>query len=289
MKAYCKLTKVGIVIFALLTASVGYLLSLDKLSFFDIETFVVFLIGFYLICSGSFILNQAQEWKIDQKMKRTQSRPIPQKKISPLQAYILSFWFLFIGTVLLLFLQPLTAGLSLLTVILYNFFYTLWWKKTWSYGAILGALPGALPPVIGYSLGGGSLWTGESLYLFLIMFLWQMPHFLSLALRYKEDYKAGGIPVLPVVSSSKATIYQIGLYMIAYLGLALISPLFLRSGVMYVFLFLPLAFKLIYEFYKYSKNTTNWLSFFLWINLSLLVYVAAPVFDKWLFDYLMYQ
>ena len=289
MKAYAQLTKVGIVIFALLTASAGYLLSLDHFSLFAFDSFLVFLVGLYFVCSGSFILNQAQEWRIDKKMKRTQVRPIPQNKISPLQAYILSFWFILFGSGLLFILKPITAGVALLTMILYNFFYTLWWKRKWSYGTLLGALPGALPPIIGYSLGGSSLLGKECFYLFLIMFLWQIPHFLSLALHYQEDYRKAGIPVLPVISGSQQTIYEMGLYMIAYLGLALISPLFLRAGLMYIILLFPLVLKVCYEFYKYFQNKSRWLPFFLWINISILVCVTVPVVDKWLFDYLMYH
>ena len=289
MKAYAQLTKIGIVIFALLTASVGYFLSLNSLASFSLDVFLFFILGLYLICSGSFILNQAQEWKIDQKMNRTKDRPIPKNKISPLQGYILSFWFIFMGAFVLFLLNPATAGVALLTMILYNFFYTLWWKKAWSFGTLLGALPGALPPVIGYSLGSNSLWKMECIYLFFIMFLWQIPHFLSLAIRYKEDYRKVGIPVLPVVSSSRETVYKMVFYMIAYLGLALISPLFLRAGLMYIVLLIPLVIKVSYEFYQYFHNETRWLKFFLWINVSLLGCMMTPLFDKWIFDYLIHR
>ena len=130
LKSYCQLSKIGIVIFAFLTACSSYVLSLDDFSQFSLEVFTVFLLGFYFISSGSFILNQAQEWRLDQKMKRTKNRPIPLGKISPFQAYFLSFSFLLFGIGILFLLKPLTAGLALLTVILYNGFYTLFWKKT---------------------------------------------------------------------------------------------------------------------------------------------------------------
>lgn len=287
MKSYSQITKLGIVIFALLTGGAGYLLSLESASTFSLEHFPFFILGFYFVCSGSFILNQAQEYKIDQKMERTKMRPIANGKISPLQGYILSFWFILFGSFVLILLKPLTAYLTLLTVVLYNFCYTLWWKQKWSLGALLGALPGALPPVIGYSLGGNSILTKECLYLFLIMFLWQIPHFLSLAIRYQEDYKKAGIPVLPVISNTKQTIYEIGLYTIAYLGLALMSPLFLRVGLMYIFLLIPLIFKVSLEFYNYFRNKSSWLQFFIWINVSILLCVVVPVFDKWIFNYLV--
>ena len=286
-KNYCQLTKIGIVFFALLTACLSYLLSLDHFLQFSLEKFIIFIIGFYLVCSGSFILNQAQEWLLDQKMKRTQNRPIPIGTVSPTQAYALAFIFLFFGCGVLFLLKPLTCSLAFLTVIFYNGFYTLFWKKHLKYGAVLGALPGALPPVIGYSLGENSIFSGQSVYLFLLLFFWQMPHFWSLAIHYKNDYKTAGLPVLPVVANREKTLYQMGFYMLAYVGLALISPLFLQTGFMYVALLIPLVFILLYQFHKYFYNPTRWLTFFLWINASILICFAVPVFDKIIFNYFM--
>ena len=283
-KEYYTLSKMGIVIFALLTSSFSYILSLSDFSFFSLEKLVWFCVGFYFVCSGSFILNQTQEWKLDRKMRRTSSRPIPQGRLSVYQGCILSAFFLFAGFFLLLLIEPLTAGLAFSAVILYNLFYTLWWKKKLKYGAVLGAVPGAMPPVIGYSLGNSNLLEPQCVYLFLILFFWQMPHFWSLAIHYKEDYKTAGFPVLPVMSGSPWTLYQIGLYVLAYLGLALSSPLFLKTGLMYVFFLVPVACMIFYQFYKYFYNPKNWLPFFLWINMSILVYFCVPVLDKWIFQ-----
>ena len=285
---YIKLTKFGIVVFVLLTASSGYFLSLGSISSYSSETFFFFLLGLYLVSSGSFILNQSQEWRLDQKMKRTKMRPIARGGLSSLQGYILAFAFITFGSFLLFLLQPLTAFLALLTVFLYNICYTVFWKRRLSHGAVFGALPGALPPVIGYSLMSNDIFSTECVYLFLLMFLWQMPHFWSLAIRYKEDYTQAGIPVLPVVYGFQKTVYEMGFYMIAYLGLALISPLFLRAGLMYILLLCPLVVKTLYEFYRYLNHHTAWLRFFLWINLSIIVYLSVPLFDKWLFNYLVY-
>ena len=283
-KEYYTLSKMGIVIFALLTSSFSYLLSLSDFSFFSLERLLWFCAGFYFVCSGSFILNQTQEWKLDRKMRRTSSRPIPQGRLSVYQGCILSAFFLLAGFLLLLLIEPLTAGLAFFTVILYNLFYTLWWKKKLKYGAVLGAVPGAMPPVIGYSLSDSNLLEPQCVYLFLILFFWQMPHFWSLAIHYKEDYKTAGFPVLPVMSGSSWTLYQISLYVLAYLGLALSSPLFLKTGLMYVFFLVPVACMIFYQFYKYFYNPKNWLPFFLWINMSILIYFCVPILDKWIFQ-----
>ena len=85
----------------------------------------------------------------------------------------------------------------------------------------------------------------------------------------------------------KKTIYEMGLYIIAYLGLVLISPLFLRVGVMYILFVVPLVVKILYEFYRYSRKEIQWLRFFLWINVSLIICLSIPLADKWLFHYLI--
>ena len=117
----------------------------------------------------------------------------------------------------------------MITVFLYNGLYTVWFKPKFSYAAVPGALPGAMPVVIGYVAINPNWFSTEIIYLYLIMFLWQMPHFWSLAIRYREDYKAGGVPVLPIKFGENYTKYQIGLYMFAYLTLAVVSPLFVQT------------------------------------------------------------
>ena len=281
-KNYGQLSKIGIVSFALFTAGLAYILSLSDFSHFSFGIFALFMLGFYFTVSGGFILNQAQEWPLDQKMDRAKNRPIPSGKVSPLQAYILAVIFLFFGLSLLFLLKPLTAFLAFITVVLYNGFYTVLWKRYFRYGAVLGALPGALPPVIGYSLGTDDIFSGPCLYLFLLMFFWQMPHFWSLAIHYRKDYKKAGFPVLPVLSGRKKTLRLIGFYMLSYIGLALISPLFLSAGLIYMAVLPSLALILIYQFHKYFYKPSHWIKFFLWINASIIVCFAVPVLDKWI-------
>lgn len=141
-----------------------------------------------------------------------------------------------------------------------------------------------MPVVIGYSVNDSHLFSPDCIYLFLIMFLWQMPHFWSLALRYKEDYAKGGFPVLPARKGASVTLYQIGLYTFIYVALALASPLFLKGNMAYVFLVVPISLKVLWEFVKYfrSQDPAKWLPFFLWTNMSMLAYLGAPVLDKWL-------
>ncbi len=180
--------------------------------------------------------------------------------------------------------QSRVAILGLWTVGFYNLLYTLYWKKRWAFGAVPGAIPGALPVVIGYSANSSLLLSPDCIYAFLIMFLWQMPHFWSLAIRFQDDYSKGGIPVLPTRIGTHATLYHIGLYVFAYVGLAIASPFFIQAYFFYLLVVLPLAFKVLWEFFKYFRQggeRAGWLPFFLWTNFSVLIFLAGPVIDKW--------
>ncbi len=283
MKAYFDLTKIGIVFFILISASSGYFLSLQEGSAFYWLHFIQFLLGLYFVSSGSFILNQVQEWKRDSLMPRTHQRPIPLGKVEPWQASFLGVLFVAFGASLLNLQSPLSGLLSLLTVILYNGFYTLIWKRHWVFGAVPGAIPGAMPAVIGYAMHSDRIWDPACIYLFLIMFLWQMPHFWCLAIRYKNDYLAGGFPVLAVARGVETTLFHMGLYVFVYVGVALVSPWFLKTHILYILIVVPVALKVLWEFFVYySQNEQKgWIKFFLWVNFSLIVFMGVPVADHW--------
>ncbi len=285
MKAYLALTKSGIILFALASAFAGFAMSVNISQPIDWNQPILLAIGLYFVCAGSFALNQAQEWKIDARMERTKNRPIPSGKMSVSQVVLLGTLLLLFGLGMLWLLKPLTAEIALLTVALYNGFYTWIWKRRWAFGAVPGAIPGALPVVIGFSVNNDYIFAPECIYLFLIMFLWQMPHFWCLAIRYREDYARGGIPVLPTQMGVPRTLFQIGLYSFVYVGVAMASPWFLKTNVLYLLLVVPLCLKLVWELWKYVEGggDKSWLPFFLWTNLSMLVFLAAPVVDKWFF------
>ena len=289
LKAYCRLTKWGITLFALISATSAYTLTTllyppslhinqPHFSF----SFFWLLGGLYLVISGGFILNQATEYALDSRMYRTKKRPIPNGTLSVRQATCLGLVFLVGGLSLLLALKPLTFFLSLLALFLYNIAYTLYWKKNWVFAAIPGALPGALPVMIGYSVGSNSIFSIECLYLFFLLFFWQMPHFWTLALHYKEDYKQAGLPLMPSLLGKEKTIFFMGLYLFFYLALASVSPLLFKMNFIYLFLLLPFCFKVGIEFFKFSR-TLEWKPFFLWLNFSVLVFLWAPIGDLWIY------
>ncbi len=317
---YLILSKAGIVLFALISAAAGYVFALQHPSrnmettdlvrnaaatiyyhshpysssvavnsneiisgFSNLTVLFLLLLGLWLVISGSFAINQSMEWPLDRLMKRTCRRPVPAGKITATQAFALGTVQIVCGLFILLMLKPLTAGLAVLAIALYNIFYTIFWKKNWIFAAVPGAVPGALPVMIGYSAASSAIFSIECLYLFFILFLWQMPHFWALALHYKEDYRAAGIPVLPVSLGSKVTISYIGIYLLSYLGMVLISPLLFKMNILYVICLIPLCIKLFIEFIKFSK-CLNWLPFFLWLNVSVLVFLWVPIGDLWLYS-----
>ena len=280
MKHYLKLTKFGIVVLVLLTTLIGYFLAgLD----FQIREILFLMFGIYFVSSGSFILNQVYEIVLDSKMNRTKNRPLPLGVISYQKAQILGYVYIVLGLLFLFAVNLLVVCLAGLTIVLYNFFYTFKWKRHPYAGVFLGAVPGALPVVIGYCAQSQSFLTLECFYLFLVMFLWQMPHFWSLAYRYKEDYAQAEIPVLPLQCGNEKTFFHIGLYTLAYLGMVLLAPLFLNAGVIYLIIAFPLCIKIIFEYYLFYFKK-NWIHFFSWINLSLLIFLSAPLLDQWVYS-----
>ena len=280
------LSKIKLVYFVMISGVAGYALGWQIENQFVWWDFVAFLLGLLFITMGSFALNQAQEKQLDANMPRTKERPVAAGRMSVSEALLWSSLFLLLGSVFLWQVGWVPLALGWFTVLLYNLFYTLIWKPKWIFGAVPGAIPGAMPVVIGYSALHPKFYTTECLYAFLIMFLWQMPHFWSLAIKFKEDYKSGGIPVLPSELGVERALGHMALYTISYVCLAVLSPLFLPVVYyMYWVVVIPFALMVAKEFYRYyrAEGKQHWLSFFLWTNFSMLVFLLAPVGDRWLF------
>lgn len=284
-KIYGQLTKIGIVIFVVLSALAGYAAGFELENKFQWIHLLKTLLGVYLLSSGSLALNQVQEYKLDQKMPRTASRPVASGKIRPAAAFVLAVGYILGGLQLLSESSWLAAGMGALTVILYNGFYTKLWKPRWIYAAVPGALPGALPVTIGFTAVNSNIFGPESVYLFLILFLWQMPHFWALAIRFKDDYRSGGVPTLPVALGMKRTVYQMGLYTFLYVGVALASPWLIHANWIYLLFVVPTSAKILLEFFRFQRDSgpKNWFRFFMWVNVSVLIYLFVPVIDKWSF------
>lgn len=198
-KLYMELSKVRITLAVTLTTFVGYLLksgSIDARLWATVG-------GLFLLACGSAALNQYQEWDTDAKMKRTQNRPIPSGKISPLHGLLFALTLISIGSAILFYYSGFLAlQLGILTLIWYNAFYTPLKKKS-AFAVVPGSLIGALPPMVGYAAAGGLILDSEIIAFAFFMFMWQIPHFWLIVIRHGADYQEGGFPSITAIYSDK--------------------------------------------------------------------------------------
>ncbi len=231
ISAYIELTKPRILTLVLVTTALGFYLGGGRISSYILLTHL--LLGVALVCGGSGALNHFLERDADSHMERTKNRPIPKGIIAPANA--LSFGIILIlSGVLFLWWQVnlLTAFLSLLTAFLYVLVYTPMKKLTWLNTSI-GAIPGAIPPLGGWAAATGQL-SMEAWVLFLILFLWQHPHFYSIAWLCREDYKRGGFKMLPVVHpDGKSTFSQIIFFSFLLVPISLLPTILGLLGKIY--------------------------------------------------------
>ena len=282
-KTIRELSKSGIVTLVLLSVLAGYLIGQPPETPFFWSRMLLTLLGILFLSSGSSALNQLQEREIDKQMPRTAGRPLPSGRMSVGAVAFFVGITTCVGLFILVQLSTTLFWMGILAVVLYNGLYTLWWKKHWAYAAVPGAIPGALPILMGYTSATGKVFTPAGLYLFFILFYWQMPHFWALALRYTDDYAQGGFPTLPVKHGKGVTLHQITIWCLAYVGLAIIAPLFIHVGWIYLIPSVLISIKVLYELYLFVKKPEGprWLHFFLWVNFSLIIFLTAAAVDLW--------
>jgi len=191
------------------------------------------LLGTALCAAGAGALNQLKERQCDALMQRTRHRPLPAGRVSPLAALSLGLAAsLSGGAVLALLVNPLTAVLGLGTVIAYVLIYTPL-KRVTSLNTIIGAIPGAIPAVMGWTTVTGSL-SQPAMALFGIVFIWQIPHFLAIAILHRDDYAAGGFKMLPLADDHlRETRWQILLYSAALIPVSTMPVLLHMAGMVY--------------------------------------------------------
>ena len=193
-QAYCELTKIKLSLLVVMSTGVAFLMA-SELGI-DWVAFLWTLIGTTLSATAAATWNQLFERKRDAKMSRTKDRPIPSGRISMLHAFIVGVLLTYGGLSTLAFgANPAAAGISLLTILTYVFIYTPLKPRT-TFNTFIGAIVGALPPLIGWVAAVGTLSSGAWI-MGGILFLWQIPHFLALAWKYKDDYEHGGFTMLP--------------------------------------------------------------------------------------------
>jgi protoheme IX farnesyltransferase len=230
---YLMLTKPRVAVLVLFTVAAGALLASPHSPDWTVLFHTVF--GTALVAGGASALNQFLERESDGHMWRTENRPLPAGRLLPLEV-------LLFGTALgaagiaylaLVVRQPLAALVAATTFLSYVFVYTPLKRKT-TLNTLIGAVPGALPPVIGWVAVRGSfdLEIGS---LFVVLFLWQIPHFLAIAWIYRDDYRRAGLYMLPVVDrDGDISARQMVGYCLALLPASLMPLLLGRAGVLYL-------------------------------------------------------
>ena len=225
------LTKPRLVTLVLITTLVGFYLGSS--SRVDLPLLGLTILGTALSAAGALALNQYLERDLDARMERTRMRPLPDHRLAPVDALVFGAVCAVSGLVVLTVLaSPLAGAVTAATLAIYLFAYTPLKQKT-SLATMVGAVPGALPPVTGWVAAHGSFGAGAAA-LFAILFFWQLPHFLSLAWLYRDEYSRAGIVVLPA-SDPDGTITgrQMVVNLLALLPAALLPSLIGLAGTLY--------------------------------------------------------
>ncbi len=225
MKNYITLMKLRVVELLLVTTLPALFLASDGMPNIGVTFWSLF--GGALAAGGANAFNMVIEAKSDQLMKRTSQRPIATGVISRNSGLVFAAIISLLSLIIFyIFTTPLATLLTALAIIFYVFGYTIALKKHTSQNIVWGGIAGCMPVLIGQAAVTNSL-TLTSWLFFLLIFFWTPPHFWALAVRYKEDYQAAGIPMLPVVAPIKSVINQMWFHSLA---MAVVSLLVISSA-----------------------------------------------------------
>jgi protoheme IX farnesyltransferase len=242
---YLQLFKVRVTALIVMTAWAGYYMGAAKSGVSSLTwTLLNALVGIGVTCAGSAALNEVLEHKIDALMRRTRNRPLPAGRMSLATGMTAGILATVLGPLYLaLTTNALTGVLAFSTAAIYLAFYTPL-KRISPISTFVGAFPGAMPPLLGWTAVRGKMEI-EAVFLFLIVFFWQFPHFQAIAWMYREDYEAAGIKMLPVVDKAgHSVIRQMLTYCSTLISVSLVPSLLRMTGKVYLFgaLVLGLAF-----------------------------------------------
>jgi protoheme IX farnesyltransferase len=256
MKNYIELTKPRITWLILMSTAVGYYFGLRGAEFHWLAL-IHTLLGTGLLASGTATLNEWYERDADAKMRRTRGRPIPSGRVSPRGALVFGIALSVLGFAdLALAVNHVAAIWGMATLASYLFLYTPLKQRT-PHATTVGAFPGAMPPLIGYAAAAGTL-SAEAWVLFGILFLWQFPHFLSIAWMYREDYARAGIVMLPVIEpDGKATARQIVICSVLLIPASLAPGFLGMAGSVYLFGALALGLMFAYAAVRAAFDRTK--------------------------------
>lgn len=254
IKTYFSLTKPGIIFGNLITAAAGFILA--SKNHFNGWIFFATLIGLAFVIASACVFNNYIDRLHDEKMERTKNRALVKGIISPKNALVFASFLILFGTLTLSwFTNLLTLCVALTGFLVYVFLYSSW-KYRSMHATLIGSISGGIPPVAGYCAVSNTVDVGAFL-LFMIVVLWQMPHFFAIALYRLDDYVAAAIPVLPVKKSMQVTKIHMLLYIISFSLITPMLTLFGYTGYLYLIVSSLLALTWLWLCIKGFKSNDN--------------------------------
>lgn len=216
----------------ILTSVVGMLLAVPGMV--PVDVLLLGNLGIALVAGSGAAVNHLIDRKVDALMKRTHNRPLPQGRVEPLHASLFAATIGVAGmAILLVWVNPLCAWLTLASFVGYAFIYTGYLKRATPQNIVIGGLSGAMPPLLGWTAVTGSV-EADALILVLIIFAWTPPHFWALAIHRKDEYAKTGIPMLPVTHGEFVTKVHIIIYTAILVVVSVFPYLSGMSGPLYL-------------------------------------------------------
>jgi len=230
--SYYELCKPRVVMLIVFTAVVGMFLAVPGWP--SINALIAGTIGIGLAASSAAAINHLLDQRIDALMARTRGRPLPTGQLSTTQVLTFAFILGLISmSVLVIWVNVLTAVLTFTSLIGYAVIYTVWLKRATPQNIVIGGAAGAAPPVLGWAAVTGAI-DHNALILFLIIYVWTPPHFWALAIHRRKDYAAADIPMLPVTHGVRFTRWHILFYTILLVLVTILPFLTGMSGLLYL-------------------------------------------------------
>jgi heme o synthase len=231
---YYSLTKSGLVYGNLIPVIGGFAVAARVVGVFNFITLAVVLVGIALVMASGCVFNNIIDRDVDAEMARTKNRPLVEGRIKPKQAIIFGIVLGLAGSAALaLWTNWLTVAVAATGWFAYVVLYSLWAKRKTVYGTAVGSIAGAVPPVVGYAAAAGRLDLGAAL-LFIILALWQMPHFFAIGIYRERDYAAARIPILPVKRGLRTTKITMAIYVVLFIVATYALYTFGYAGLIYL-------------------------------------------------------